>query len=97
MTLQQEAYRRIDRMSDNAIRLFLDMADRMQFMTVSDFDKGKKETDEMPMTSDIVDTIDVECLELMSKEEKKALFLRSRGNMRIDSEAIASMRERSMI
>ncbi|MBR0163495.1 MAG: hypothetical protein IJQ12_02350 [Lachnospiraceae bacterium] len=97
MTLQQEAYKKIDKMSDDAIRMILDLIDKMQSMTVSDFNTEMKTQDKPAATGDIVDTIDENALKTMSKEEKKTLFLRSRGNMHIDVRAIDELRKRSVL
>ena len=46
---------------------------------------------------DIVDTIDIDAIKSMTKAEKKQLFMQSAGKMKIDSDAIHDLRERSMI
>ena len=97
MTLQQEAYKKIDKMSDDAIRMILDLIDKMQTMTVSDFNTETETQDEPAKIGDFVDTIDENALKTMTREEKKTLFLRSRGNMHIDVRAINDLRERSTL
>ena len=97
MTLQQEAHKKIDKMSDDAIRMILDLIDKMQSMTIADFNTETKMQDEPAVAGDIVDLIDEKALKTMSKEEKKTLFLRSRGNMRIDVRAINDLRKRSTL
>lgn len=47
--------------------------------------------------SDIVDLLNQDEIQSMTKEEKKQLFLRSGGRMQIDADAIRELRERSMI
>lgn len=37
MTLQQEAYRRIDEMTDDGIRILIDMIDKMKIVSVTGF------------------------------------------------------------
>lgn len=37
MTLQQEAYRRIDEMTDDGIRILIDMIDKMKVVSVIGF------------------------------------------------------------
>lgn len=96
MTLQQQAYSKIDQMSDDGIRLFLDLIDNIQAMSLHGFKQEAKEN--TPEESqDIVDTVDVSSLETMTKEDKKLLFLKSAGNMNIDADAIHDFHERSVI
>ena len=41
--------------------------------------------------------VNIEDMRKMSKEEKRALFFKSGGRMKLDTKAIYDMRERSMI
>lgn len=105
MTLRQEAYKRIDQMSEAGIRFFLNMFDSLQTMSVMDFKmQGQSdmnnETREQSVKvkeCDIVDLLNQDEIQSMTKEEKKRLFLRSAGRMQIDADAIRELRERSMI
>ena len=97
MTLQQEVYKRIDKLSDEGIRLLINIIDNMQVMSVSGFKREEDSEANDDGNSDIVDTLNVESLGSMSKKEKKELFIKSAGKMRIDSHAIHELRERSMI
>ena len=40
MTLQQEAYSRIDEMTDDGIRLLIDMIDKMKTVSITGFKDG---------------------------------------------------------
>ena len=73
-----------------------DLPDQMQALKVDDFN-AKETFMDLDVKPDIIEIIDPEKLGVMSKEEKRELFMRSRGNMRIDSDAIESLRERSTI
>ena len=96
MTLQQQAYSKIDQMSDDGIKIFLDLIDKIQAMSAHGFKQEAKEN--TPKESqDIVDTVDLSSLEKMTKEDKKLLFLKSAGNMKIDDAAIRDFHERSVI
>lgn len=105
MTLRQEAYKRIDQMSEAGIRFFLDMFDSLQTMSAGDFkrqgknDIGNEAIEQLAEAAevDIVDKLNLDAIESMTKEEKKNLFLQSAGRMRIDADAIRDLRERSMI
>lgn len=105
MTLRQEAYKRIDQMSEAGIRFFINIFDSLQTMSIMDFKTQEKSDTEnktvvQPIEtaeSDIVDTLNPEVIEHMTKEEKKKLFLQSAGRMKIDANAIRELRERSMI
>ena len=96
MTLQQQAYSKIDQMSDEGIKLFLDLIDKIQQMSISGF-KQEKKADTPEKSQDIVDTVDLSSLETMTKEEKKLFFLKSAGNMKIDGAAVRDFHERSVI
>ena len=62
----------------------------------SDQEKGQEQP-EQPVWGDIVDTVDLDELKKMSKEELRELFMKSFGNMRIDEQATKDMRERSRL
>lgn len=85
MTLQQEAYRRIDEMTDDGIRILIDMIDKMKIVSITGF----KDVNEN--TSTISENIP------MTKAEKKQRFMQSAGKIQIDAEAVSQLRERSMI
>jgi len=54
MTLQQEAYRRIDKMTDDGIRKLIDIIDKMKMMSVTGFEGVNESTsavsENAPMT-----------------------------------------------
>lgn len=85
MTLQQEAYKRIDQMTDDGIRVLIDMIDTMKTVSVIGF----KENDKRISASSQNDS--------MTKAEKKKRFLQSAGSIKINPDAIQELRERSMI
>lgn len=62
MTLQQEAYRRIDEMTDDGIRILIDMIDKMKTVSVTGF----KDVNES--TSAVSENVP------MTKAEKAALY-----------------------
>ena len=84
MTLQQEAYRRIDQMTDDGIRILIDMIDKMKVVSVTGFKDAAENKTEATTAS-------------MSKEEKKKCFIQSAGKIKVDSHAVNELRERSMI
>ena len=83
MTLQQEAYRRIDEMTDDSIRKLIDIIDKMMSIT------GVEGVNES--TSVVSENAP------MTKAEKKQSFMQSAGKIQIDAEAVSQLRERSMI
>lgn len=85
MTLQQEVYRRIDEMTDDGIRILIDMIDKMKIVSVTGF----KDVNES--TSAVSENVP------MTKAEKKQRFMQSAGKIQIDAEAVSQLRERSMI
>lgn len=85
MTLQQEAYRRIDEMTDDGIRELIDIIDKMKTMSVTGF----KDLDENTLT--VSENVP------MTKSEKMQRFMQSAGKIQIDAEAVRQLRERSMI
>ena len=85
MTLQQEAYRRIDEMTDDSIRKLIDIIDKMKMMSVTEFEGVNESTSAVSENAP------------MTKAEKKQCLMQSAGKIQIDTEAISQMRERSMI
>lgn len=71
MTLQQEAYSRIDQMTDDGIRVLIDMIDKMKTVSVIGF-KNTSVTD-----SNVNKEI--------SRAEKKRRFLQSAGRIKVDT------------
>lgn len=71
MTLQQEAYSRIDQMTDDGIRVLIDMIDKMKTVSVIGF-KNTSVTD-----SNVNKEI--------SRAEKKRRFLQSAGRIKVDA------------
>lgn len=85
MTLQQEAYRRIDEMTDDSIRKLIDIIDKMKMMSGTGFESVNESTSAVSENAP------------MTKAEKKQRFMQSAGKIQIDAEAISQLRERSMI
>lgn len=85
MTLQQEAYSRIDEMTDDGIRKLIDIIDKMKTVSVTGFKNTNENT---PAVSENV---------LMTKAEKKQRFIESAGKIQIDAEAVNQLREMSKI
>lgn len=85
MTLQQEAYRRIDEMTDDGIRELIDIIDKMKTVSVTGF----KDLDENTLT--VSENVP------LTKSEKMQRFMQSAGKIQIDAEAVRQLRERSMI
>ena len=71
MTLQQEAYSRIDQMTDDGIRVLIDMIDKMKTVSVIGF-KNTSVTDS---------NVNKE----VSRAEKKRRFLQSAGKIKVDA------------
>ena len=71
MTLQQEAYSRIDQMTDDGIRVLIDMIDKMKTVSVTGF-KNTGGTD-----SNVNKEI--------SRAEKKRRFMQSAGKIKVDA------------
>ena len=71
MTLQQEAYSRIDQMTDDGIRVLIDMIDKMKTVSV----KGFKNTG----------VIDSNVNKEISRAEKKRRFIQSAGKIKVDA------------
>lgn len=85
MTLQQEAYRRIDEMTDDSIRKLIDIIDKMKMMSGTGFEGVNESTSAVSENAP------------MTKAEKKQRFMQSAGKIQTDAEAISQLRERSMI
>lgn len=83
MTLQQEAYSRIDQMTDDGIRVLIDMIDKMKTVSVIGF-KNTSVTDS---------NVNKE----VSRTEKKRQFLQSAGKIKVDANSVNELRERSLI
>lgn len=83
MTLQQEAYSRIDQMTDDGIRVLIDMIDKMKTVSVTGF-KNTGVTD-----SNVNKEI--------SRAEKKKRFMQSAGKIKVDANSVNELRERSLI
>ena len=86
MTLQQEAYNRIDQMTDEGIKVLIDIIDKMRTVSVTGF----KDVTDIPLTETKKD-------QSISKADKKKRFLQSAGKIKVDEKAINELRERSMI
>lgn len=71
MTLQQEAYSRIDQMTDDGIRVLIDMIDKMKTVSVIGF-KNTSVTDS---------NVNKEA----SRTEKKKRFMQSAGKIKVDA------------
>lgn len=80
MTLQQEAYSRIDQMTDDGIRVLIDMIDKMKTVSVTGF-KNTGVTD-----SNVNKEI--------SRAEKKRWFMQSAGKIKVDANSVNELRER---
>lgn len=101
MTLQQQAYNRIDRMSEDGIRVVLDFMDRFEDVRLFNADEmdGISAFDE-EKSDDFLNAIDLltpERVAKMNKAEKKELFLHSGGKIDIDEDAVNMLREVSVI
>ena len=83
MTLQQEAYSRIDQMTDDGIRVLIDMIDKMKTVSVTGF----KNTG----------VIDSNVNKEISRAEKKRRFIQSAGKIKVDANSVNELRERSLI
>lgn len=71
MTLQQEAYSRIDQMTDDGIRVLIDMIDKMKTVSVTGF----KNTG----------VIDSNVNKEISRAEKKRRFMQYAGKIKVDA------------
>ena len=85
MTPQQEGYSRIEQMTDDGIRMLIDMIDKMKTVSITGFKDNEKSAS---MTQ----------IETKSdRAEKKERFLQSAGKIQVDANAINDLRNRSMI
>ncbi len=85
MTLQQEAYSRIDQMTDDGIRVLIDMIDKMKTVSVIGF-KDSEVTVSVSQPS-----------QALTQADKKRRFMQSAGKIKVDANAVTELRERSMI
>ena len=85
MTLRQEAYSRIDQMTDDGIRVLIDIIDKMKTVSVIGFKNNKVAVSNSPIDTG------------MSKEQKKRIFMQSAGKVKVDANAVNELRERSII
>ena len=85
MTLQQEAYSRIDQMTDDGIRVLIDMIDKMKTVSVIGFKNNKVDVSNLSLDTKIL------------KEQKKRNFMQSAGKIKVDANAVNELRERSII
>ena len=85
MTLQQEAYSRIDQMTDDGIRVLIDMIDKMKTVSVIGFKNNKVDVSNLSLDTKIL------------KEQKKRNFMQSAGKINVDANAVNELRERSII
>ena len=76
MTLRQEAYSRIDQMTDDGIRVLIDIIDKMKTVSVIGFKDNKEAVSNSPIDTG------------MSKEQKKRLFMQSAGKVKVDADAV---------
>ena len=83
MTLQQEAYTRIDQMTDDGIRVLIDIIDKMKTVSVIGF-KDNSESISQPKAA-------------MTRADKKKRFMQSAGKIKVDAAAVSELRERSLI
>lgn len=85
MTLQQEAYSRIDQMTDDGIRVLIDIIDKMKTVSVIGFKNNKVDVSNLSLDTKIL------------KEQKKRNFMQSAGKINVDANAVNELRERSII
>lgn len=109
MTLQQEAYRRIDQLSDDGLRILIDMIDKIRVMSLSGFKNNisdRVEVEDVSAKPKDEDLFPIRPVETFPQEDtntkrlradKKKKFLASAGKVDIDEEAIQEFRERSMV
>ena len=83
MTLQQEAYTRIDQMTDDGIRVLIDIIDKMKTVSVIGF-KDNSDSISQPKVA-------------MTRADKKKRFMQSAGKIKVDAAAVSELRERSLI
>mgnify|MGYP003359686324 CR=1 FL=1 len=83
MTLQQEAYSRIDQMTDDGILVLIDMIDKMKTVSVTGFNN--------------TGVTDSNVNKEISRAEKKRRFMQSAGKIKVDANSVNELRERSLI
>ena len=86
MTLQQEAYRRIDHLPDNVIRLLVELMDQFPD-AYSDHPSSEKSRAVFSNRSETSDY----------NQAWKKDFMKTVGNMEIDADAVRDLRERSRL
>lgn len=77
MTLRQEAYSRIDQMTDDGIRVLIDIIDKMKTVSVIGFKDNKVAVSNSPEDTK------------MSKEQKRRIFMQSAGKVKVDANAVS--------
>lgn len=85
MTLQQEAYSRIDQMTDDGIRVLIDIIDKMKTVSVIGFKNNKVDVSNLSVDTKIL------------KEQKKRNFMQSAGKIKVDVNAVNELRERIIV
>lgn len=85
MTLQQEAYSRIDQMTDDGIRVLIDIIDKMKTVSVIGFKNNKVDVSNLSLDTKIL------------KEQKKRNFMQSAGKINVDANAVNELRERIIV
>lgn len=85
MTLQQEAYSRIDQMTDDGIRVLIDIIDKMKTVSVIGFKNNKVDVSNLSLDTKIL------------KEQKKRNFMQSAGKINVDVNAVNELRERIIV
>lgn len=109
MTLQQEAYKKIDQLSDDGLRILIDIIDKIRVMSLSGFKNNV--SDDVEAETEVVKPKDVNLfparpvVDLPQEDantkklraDKKKKFLASAGKMDIDEEFIREFRKRSMV
>ena len=85
MTLQQEAYSRIDQMTDDGIRVLIDIIDKMKTVSVIGFKNNKVDVSNLSLDTKIL------------KEQKKRNFMQSAGKIKVDVNAVNELRERIIV
>ena len=72
-------------MTDDGIRVLIDIIDKMKTVSVIGFKDNKVAVSNSPVDTTI------------SKEQKKRLFMLSAGKVKVDANAVNELRERSII
>ena len=106
MTLQQEVYSKIDKLSDDGIRVLIDMIDSIELMSDSGFKRlsatqnintAQNNDVEMFPVRPVVELVEEDEDTKKARAERKKNFLASAGKVDIDEDAIRLFRERSMV